>query len=218
MPRARGFTLIELLVVMAIIAILAAILFPVFSRAKRKAAQVKCLSDLRQIGIALGQYFEEYRGGPYCPVGGGSNLQHWAVTLKPYIHSEEIFRCPSSTSVYYDRGELPDPGFEISYGINQYLVSGERIDSREMVNPSSLALLADSVSTWSGEGVLEDDTYLWQASVDHTPTLHGPGAIFAFADSHATWIPATVTSGSGRGYEGDYSGAYHGAVLKWDLD
>ena len=53
--RARGFTLIELLVVIAIIAILAAILFPVFAQAREAARKSACLSNLKQIGTAMGQ-------------------------------------------------------------------------------------------------------------------------------------------------------------------
>jgi len=56
----RGFTLIELLVVIAIISILAAILFPVFARAREKARQISCLSNQKQIGIALMMYVEDY--------------------------------------------------------------------------------------------------------------------------------------------------------------
>src|SRR5476651_819462 len=60
-PRSRhGFTLIELLVVIAIIAILAAILFPVFARAREQARRTSCLSNMKQIGLALFMYAQDY--------------------------------------------------------------------------------------------------------------------------------------------------------------
>src|SRR5687767_12004527 len=60
MIRRRGFTLIELLVVIAIIAILAAILFPVFAQARESARKTGCLSNLKQIGIAVQMYLTDY--------------------------------------------------------------------------------------------------------------------------------------------------------------
>lgn len=59
-PRKTGFTLIELLVVIAIIALLAAILFPVFAQARAKARQATCASNLRQIGLAIQMYQQDY--------------------------------------------------------------------------------------------------------------------------------------------------------------
>ena len=59
-PHQRGFTLIELLVVIAIIAILAAILFPVFAKAREKARQTSCLSNMKQLGLALMSYAQDY--------------------------------------------------------------------------------------------------------------------------------------------------------------
>ena len=58
--RKQGFTLIELLVVIAIIAILAAILFPVFARARENARRTSCLSNMKQIGLGIMQYLQDY--------------------------------------------------------------------------------------------------------------------------------------------------------------
>jgi prepilin-type N-terminal cleavage/methylation domain-containing protein len=74
----RGFTLIELLFVIAVIAILAAIMFPVFAQARGKARQSACLSNLRQIGSAVmlyvQDYDETYPGGPLPP---GGSMVFW---------------------------------------------------------------------------------------------------------------------------------------------
>src|SRR5919198_613987 len=79
-PRYRtraAFTLIELLVVIAIIAILAAILFPVFARAREQARRSACLSNMKQIGLALGMYMQDY--DQTFPPGG---LKVWGATKK----------------------------------------------------------------------------------------------------------------------------------------
>jgi prepilin-type N-terminal cleavage/methylation domain-containing protein/prepilin-type processing-associated H-X9-DG protein len=96
----RGFTLIELLVVIAIIAILAAILFPVFARAREQARRTTCLSNMKQIGLALGMYLQDYDhifppGGPKVWDSGRNLRNLLALQLQPYTKNEQIFRCPS---------------------------------------------------------------------------------------------------------------------------
>ena len=90
----KGFTLIELLVVIAIIAILAAILFPVFARAREKARQASCMSNLKQIGLAMHMYAQDNDGRmpgyTYDSVNGHG---WWYKKLPPYIKNTQILTC-----------------------------------------------------------------------------------------------------------------------------
>src|ERR1044072_5575796 len=98
--RKRGFTLIELLVVIAIIAILASILFPVFGRARENARRSSCQSDLKQLGLGVSQYNQDY-DGPFPmaavvpPWDSNGENKNWPITLSPYLKSLQVFMCPS---------------------------------------------------------------------------------------------------------------------------
>ena len=95
-PRKRGFTLVEMLVVIAVIVVLMAILFPVFSRVRAHARKVKCISNLEQIALALKKYQEDYNGRfPPPPVFVNGRYYGGISALYPdYIDNTEIFSCP----------------------------------------------------------------------------------------------------------------------------
>ncbi|MCS6951177.1 MAG: DUF1559 domain-containing protein, partial [bacterium] len=94
--KRHAFTLIELLVVIAIIAILAAILFPVFSQARTKARQASDISNLKQIGLALLMYAQDYDErcvmGWYVPPGGKNRF--WQRLVLPYVKNQQLFVSP----------------------------------------------------------------------------------------------------------------------------
>ena len=101
----RGFTLIELLVVIAIIAILAAILFPVFARARENARRASCQSNLKQIGLGILQYVQDY--DEHYPMyrmmgstGSAVRPYGWADAIQPYVKSIQFLQCPSDSGAY----------------------------------------------------------------------------------------------------------------------
>jgi len=97
-----GFTLIELLVVIAIVAILAAMLLPVLSKAKAAAQQTYCMNDLKELGVAVRMYLEDF--GCYPPRPVSTDVPRWPAALCRYYQNTNMLVCPSELSLY---GKLP---------------------------------------------------------------------------------------------------------------
>ncbi len=169
-PRRRGgFTLIELLVVIAIIAILASILFPVFAQAREKARQSACISNLKQIGLAVHMYAtdydellplaNEYPAAPPPADGYHQGPPGIFEVLEPYTKNHQIFRCRSDKDKMW---EQQGTSYDYGFGLLDSGMPAQMIDA-----------------PWGGE---PSKTLL---AGDYSPDWHTNGANMLYADGHA---------------------------------
>lgn len=168
-----GFTLIELLVVIAIIAILASILFPVFAQAREKARQSACISNLKQIGLALQMYAtdydellplaNEYPAAPPPADGYHQGPPGIFEVLEPYTKNQQIFRCPSDRDRMW---EQQGTSYDYGFGLLDIGMPPQMMDS-----------------PWGGE---PSKTLL---AGDYSPDWHTMGSVMLYADGHVKIKP-----------------------------
>ena len=201
----RGFTLIELLTVIAIIAVLAAILFPVFGRVQENARRTNCLSNLKQIGAAMQIYCDEHHGRmvTWCitnpnPTAPGipqaqqiepGHVTSWDMSIESYIRNTDMFICKSNPVTRGARSYAIARYTQKNFGGN-YL-GGYKDD---IPVPSKTVQLFEKgkwlPGTWGdalGENV--EQSHGWKGDSDYSNAMfHFEGKNFVFVDGHAKWF------------------------------
>ncbi len=177
MTKRRAFTLIELLVVIAIIAILAAILFPVFAKAREKARQSSCASNLKQLGVALTQYSQDYDEKVHIH-RNVSSTYGWMDMLDAYVKSPQVHICPSQGRAAGRVGAAPN--IATHYGWN-WRELGSDTWSRSL---AEITQPAETIAYGDSQGYVIS----WYEVIWRPQAIHNEGCNLAFVDGHVKWM------------------------------
>ncbi|WP_395094763.1 DUF1559 domain-containing protein [Armatimonas sp.] len=209
MKRRSAFTLIELLVVIAIIAILAAILFPVFAQAREKARAISCMSNVKQIGVAMMMYAQDYDETMSMGFTNPGISRDWTVDLIPYIKTGDtnlatqinaalastrpdlfcaklpFYQCPSKAPSRDARG------FRRGFGFNWWLATGTGVPLASVAKPSDCLAFGEVFGEVDRLIPFKSPSNIDQRFVPEA--RHNLGMNIAFCDGHAKWFVGTNT-------------------------
>lgn len=226
--RRRAFTLIELLVVIAIIAILAAILFPVFARAREAARKTSCLSNTKQIALAVNMYTQDYDElfalSLYLSNAGTGQVFTFYDAHLPYIKNTQVLVCPSDKKVQSWPGFLSTCGYPFTsagnfdrfsyngnycifqHGADNALFGGPGV-ARPARSLASVPRPADQTTFFDGRLLCNFDSPI--------DARHLDGLNAAYADGHSKFVKTRLDANTGIRVVAD--GPYAGRDSLWGL-
>jgi prepilin-type processing-associated H-X9-DG protein len=208
--------LIELLVVIAIISILAAILFPVFARARENARKSACMSNEKQLALAILMYTQDYDEKLPAKRDAGVSLTGWNSRIQPYVKNLDIFRCPDAPQAKNKALEIGNV-YQPTYSMPGYGTGSDgtmNVIRKDTGEP--LAAISEPARTWmlveTGYGRADNPSSNYSLygygffDVNFTTSSgvaagkgpetypyfyydrHTDGSNVAFADGHVKWI------------------------------
>ncbi len=216
--KRHAFTLIELLVVIAVLGLLAAVLFPVFQKVRENGRRTACLSNIRQISLAVTAYAQDHDNFfPPTVTREGD----WAEVVSSYAPAKDVFRCPSCpVPASWD---LKDPGLPAilakGYAMNASLydtnADNDPFATSRVHFPSDTALICEAayqsgpvkgqtgfpaalLGPDDGEELRAGQGFIGAAGA----LRHNGGSNYAFVDGHAHWYPPQQVSRTKQGNNG----------------
>lgn len=202
MSKRSGFTLVELLTVIAIISILAGMIYPVLTTAKEKGRITACLNNIKQLGFAVVLYADDNNGrfpnpsiANHQPDWSGSlGTSNWVYpergSLYRYVKTVRVYRCPTdsytpATAITGVPAGLTNKDYPLSYSMNtEFWNGGTIMTSSVMRNREVIMLIHESRAS------INDGDFNWHASPPDQPSnIHNGGSTVIYTDTHASWEP-----------------------------
>lgn len=199
-----GFTLIELLVAVAIVAVIAAILFPVFAGVRERGRRTVCQSNLKQLALAMQQYVQDNEGAYPVDVRYESQncYAEWPKAIFPYVKDIQVFRCPDHPRGNAEPGDgnvddLPAIDMDYEYNVarlNTLLPGPNSIanahGSHESVLATPSTIWLNMETYWSDN---DDDHYFREVTSScgrrfRGNTLHSGAGNYSYVDGHVKWL------------------------------
>ena len=213
--KRKAFTLVELLVVIAIISLLAALLFGAITRVRENARKTNCLSNMKQLQMAVSIYqqpYDETMPLSFADFDPANNIfepangeKGWAQSLQPYIQNTQVFGCPNDSS-----GVTSDPATSFSdYAYNRALgyVSAD-IPPRTLADIQSAELTILFSEAEPGNASSSQPTNLNKSGLltgaaaltGSKLARHMGGSNLVFCDGHAKWYSSVSDTESSKIY------------------
>jgi prepilin-type N-terminal cleavage/methylation domain-containing protein/prepilin-type processing-associated H-X9-DG protein len=197
-----GYTLVELLVVLGIIGVASAIVFPVFAQTRKRAHRTACLSNLRQIGLAIQQYVQDNDGQyPMAGAGSGASGYWWSDAVRPYLKDRQVLWCPSVTRNRQANYPNWDSGYVYNINRLETLMSHDpvlntgrerSVHENKFVNLANIIVVNDGAAAEYRRWVevpncRSTDLFGKPVTTLGYATLHLDGSNFLFGDGHVKW-------------------------------